>query len=369
MIIYVIFLALILITGTLLNVDRKLRYTSHFLRIAFFMMICIVTLRGTSVGTDTYTYNKFFDEFTRLSFSEIFSINYALYYDVERAWALFNHIVGKIVGSFQFILLISSAVYFVGVYYYLKDIKRTGLLVVLTFIYNGLFIQSMNLTRQYTSMGLCLVGWHCLREKKKKEAIVFLILAFLIHTSAIIFIPFILLTQVKSFKLTRKITFLGVIGALVGVYFYDQIMPILFSIRGFVWYGKYANSYMDVEIGASRYIWLAELIITIAIYLYNRKNKIEKSGKVDNEVRMLMVIVYFVSCVLSTRFLLLARIGRYFQIATLGIYDDFCDLINIKMGKQTYMLVAFIFIIGLSSIFLLSVYSNLEQYSYSFFWQ
>lgn len=369
MLIYVIFLALILILGTLLSADRKLRHTTHFLRIAFFLMICIVTLRGTSVGIDTHTYKKFFDDFTRLSISEIFSANYVFSYNVERAWALINHIVGKIFGNFQFVLLISSSVYFVGMYYYLKDMKRTGLLIVLTFIYNGLFIQSMNLTRQYTAMGLCLVGWRCLRERKKKRAIAFLLFAFLIHKSAIIFIPFIILTQVKSFQLTRKITILGVIGALVGIYFYDQIMLILFSIRGLGWYGKYANSYRDVEVGASRYIWLAELIITIAIYLYNRKNEIDNSGKVDNEVRMLMVIVYFVLCTLSTRFLLLARISRYFQIATLGIYDDFCDIIKIKFGRQAYTLVAFMIIVGLSSVFLLSIYSNLEQYNYSFFWQ
>ncbi len=185
-----------------------------------------------------------------------------------------------------------------------------------------------------------------------------------IHHTAIIVIPFIWLIYFKSIRLVRVIAFTGIVGSIYAVVNYETLIQGIFS-SGIGWYGKYQGRFQDEVVGASRYIWIAELSVAIILFLYNNRHNGVKTVK-ENSISILMIVVYFVLCLLSIRFSLLMRIARFFQIATIGIYDELILICRRRFGKVGYCIVTIPLIIMLSIVFLITVYSNSDQYLYSF---
>ncbi len=180
-----------------------------------------------------------------------------------------NYITLFIVTSTLIISLIMISIY--------KNSKNI-LLSVIIFVVGSFFFQSLNIVRQFIAVAILFFSYKYLFEKNKIYWIISLVMAFLIHTSSIIFIVAILLyKRVLSLKL---LIISSIIIILVGLTILQFALHFLGNSDDVNIKKYYAYISMEGDLNFS------SLIPEVAIYLYlyyrylhAKKNNVE----IDNE--------------------------------------------------------------------------------------
>ncbi len=144
--------------------------------ISFFILLFIGGLRGLNVGTDTANYYKLYN-YGESIFRALKGYEYLYTYLLYFSW--------KYVKDYQFLVFVSMFLVLLPLYVVIwresKNINLSVLMYVLT--YSWFF--AFNGTRQAIAISLCLLAVSFL-YKNKKLFFVFILIACLFHTTAII---------------------------------------------------------------------------------------------------------------------------------------------------------------------------------------
>lgn len=283
--------------------------------LSFIVLFILFAFRGIEVGTDTINYAYYFDS----------------YYDsewmrsaMEPGWVLVNDIASYFGWGYRGVMVISSLLCLLPIYYAASKHSKNAMLVILLYFLFYYYLRSFNITRQFVAVGFGLLSIISFLNRRNIFFLLYLFIAFLFHKSALVllflysirFIP----SQFIIYALLIAATFVvGLFGP-----------TVLYKIISLTPYAKYLLNY---EYGNFLGNAAAGLLLNsyYLIALYYGKN-LEK----ENKVFLLFVLIFNV----TIRLPFAERLLLYFSIYQI-IYFTYVlnDIKNVENRMFFYIMI------------------------------
>ncbi|MGN9010569.1 EpsG family protein [Lactobacillus amylovorus] len=247
---------------------------------------------------------------------------------IEKGYIFINSLARKIMPYFMFLFCIS----FVTIYLLILCIDRyrndINVYIAALVLYTTIYLTSFNIMRQGLAISIGLFGFFEYLSNKKIKALIFIILATLFHTSAIVLLPLFGIKKITNNRRSKIYMIIILITFLILV----RERTFLGYLAKFITSSDYYAGYFirDAATGSGllRYLIRVSPILIIALlYLFNFK------GNNDfKSIIFLMILGYILSGIGSETDTQVGRIGLYFQ--TLDIYaSGYMANTNLKIGK------------------------------------
>lgn len=302
--------------------DKKRRY------IAYIILTIITSLVAgfrDITGTDSAMYKYMF-----ITNDYHLNINGQIgrVVSIEKGYIFINSLARKIMPYSMFLFCIS----FVTIYLLILCIDRyrndINVYIAALVLYTTIYLTSFNIMRQGLAISIGLFGFFEYLSNKKIKALIFIILATLFHTSAIVLLPLFGIKKITNNRRSKIYMIIILITFLILV----RERTFLGYLAKFITSSDYYAGYFirDAATGSGllRYLIRVSPILIIALlYLFNFK------GNNDfKSIIFLMILGYILSGIGSETDTQVGRIGLYFQ--TLDIYaSGYMANTNLKIGK------------------------------------
>ncbi|HHX67515.1 MAG TPA: EpsG family protein [Gallicola sp.] len=241
---------------------------SVFISIASINWILISSLRHISVGgRDVYvSYLSRFVQSRNITWVDAFTSFYqGIFYGEsikDPGYLIFEKLISSWTGSYRVYLAIIAVFFMVPFARYVKKNSRDPFISFL--IYSTLFYSFFSITgfRQTIATALIvLIGFEFIKEKKILKFMIVAAIAFTIHKSAIVFLPFYFIANVK---LTKKTT---IIYLSIGVVFWLFGDFVISPIANYLGYGYM----LENEVTGTTTFTLMMVLISVATLMRTRK--------------------------------------------------------------------------------------------------
>ena len=309
-----IYIFLVLFFLICLLCRSKLKEYKHseqwFVFVFFGVCALVMGLRGISVGQDTHNYYQVYNFVKKYQVDQL--LEAAELTGVEFGYVLLMKITDMIFGEYLFFQLIISFTICFG---YGKFLLNEGIdlgIGGLIFLGNDLFFASFNTTRQMLSVIILLFAWEQLNRKKYIKSILLLLCAFLIHSTAILFI---LLFGVYIFRKKKYLYWLAPL-AMIGVAInYKFILYVLGNI-----FEKYSyilsNERTYMSLGLSAVVWIVVIIVSCMV-LYS-----PKAYTREERINALLCFVYPILSALGLFMNYFERLAFYFVPFSAPVFES-----------------------------------------------
>lgn len=258
---YILILLVILLGGINAEIfNSSLKKKKNFVIIVFGMMILFAVLRDYSVGIDYANRLVSMRQIFSLGFTGIRNYMENIHQE-EYLYTTYVWIVSRLIPSPWFInsvmdvFVLSTFGWFF--YRYSKDVTIASLMFAAF-----AFTASLNVTRQYVATAFFLIALHLMIQKKPKRAIIPLIAASLIHTSALLLFAFYVVYWM-GFSINRKKLFVFLATAVIAFFSFDVLLDIFvnvfpqfaYAIKGWgvgegsfsvLWFGLYSILFLTL---------------------------------------------------------------------------------------------------------------------------
>lgn len=309
MIVYLGLFAWVVIFAGIAQRARNLENKKGRENFAIFMviagMVYVYTIRW-GVGTDFYTYKENYEmigprtyEFVRDRGGEwIFNmLVWGIYQLKPNDIVFYNMIMGIIIYTMAIKTIQKSTdKLFLAIMFYM--------FICYTYAFNG--------TRQMLAAMVCFLGHDMLRQKKYVPYFILILIAWKIHSTAIMVLPFFFLGKLPYND--RKLMFIEVTVVIVSLFvvaLWDRILGFL----NFFGFEKLAEDYKDItkKTGASLIRVIVKLpIVAVAIWRYPTLKKNDDDGKLNYYLNMSIFSVIFT--IAGLKIVNLTRFSDYFSI-------------------------------------------------------
>lgn len=362
-----ILLTIILLVLMLLNV--YIGKANFFLLSINAVFSLFMGLRSVTVGSDTLLYKEIYNSMASNPLSSPLFWKFPIY-------NVYSYIIARVFNSFQAELIINAIIINTIVLFFIK--KHSPNIFLSVFLYYTLyfFFTGFNISRQCLALGFCLLFLHFLIEKKVIKALMCLIIAFGIHTTAIVTLLFIPLIYIHWTKRNFLITITGIAAMSI---FSSKFISLFMSL--FSEYNIYANgasTTLSAQNEGNRvFLSLFYVSLIVISFIYSPKNiKLENVS----EERAKYIQKYYLFLVLSSlgtmislifnRDILILRIESYFSIFLIILLPYTMKEISRKSGAiQEFMIKNSICILTLVPFFVQLVKNIGGILPYMFFWQ
>ncbi len=254
-------------------------------------------------------------------------------------------------------VFISDLLFFIPFGYFIYKYSRSFIQSIFALIIYCCLFHVMALTgaRQFISLGLCIISYMYLEKNRIYFTILFIILASLIHLSAMLFIlPLIIdFLPIKFYKRLHIIIFLFVPIIFLNVNKVIQLMGSAISIDRYSEYGEYI-----VQGGAYMFIFLLEGV-SLFCYLYIKDEYLYNDRPF--KLMYIMIFLFTVLGVLVHSNGTMIRISMYFYFYLTLLIPYSIDYCFKDRERKIVYLIAILFLI------LLSIKSSNTKYI--FYWQ
>lgn len=315
--------------------------------------ILISGLRHISVGADTEAYAYFFEDAKTTSWKNAFTgiFDYVFKGDdseKDPGYLVFQKFCQVFTDNYQIFLLLIALIFtgIMAVWIY----RNSSMPVVSYIIYSTLFYSFFALTGHRQTIATAIIvfwGYKYIKERKLIKFLILAFLAFIIHKSSLVFIPFYFIANIP-------ITVPYVIIALIVI--------VIVVVFGRSFYGVVAEAlgYTEDQVaydggGAEFYALVLTLlcVITLALYVIY-KDKTEKATHIFN-----ITLLTLMSSLLVLQNQGFMRIQQYYS---LFIMISFPEVIKSFREKDRLF-------VSVASMGVLIVYLFLQNPQYLFFWQ
>ena len=335
------------------------RSKKYMIRIAALLLILQSGMRNIAVGPDTYAYSlKFVDSLSeswQSVFRNFISV-YVLDEGKDAGYYLIQKVFSTVIPSFQCFLLLIAFLFFYAFFavidHYTSSKKEVYLSV---FVYLSLFYEFFSVTgcRQVLATAFCLFSVKYIREKKLIPFLLIMLVAFSIHRSSLIFVPFYFVSRNPKPRIVYLVSLF--------------LMPILIVISA-----RYATE-LAVLSGTDIYMMYAEggavgartfllFYLVICTFLLIIQNSVIRENPDDLLVYNAMYLaLLFIPLTFSSAALM--RVVQYYSLfLTIGIPFFTRKSLKIRYGG---ILVVFLIVSLIALLYKLS--SN--SIEYKLFWQ
>jgi hypothetical protein len=310
-----------------------------FLLFSFLILFFISAYRGISVGTDTVNYESYFEQLK--------SGTGWVRDKVEPGWILVNDMVISYGGEFRDVLIISTLLTLIPLFYVAKKYSYNPMLTISLYYLLYMYIYSLNITRQIIAVNIVLVGLVLLSRNRRLIFVLIVFLASLVHVSALIAIPLVFIYKAPS----RNLTMVGcvLIAMMLGIFGLEYIYRLVAMTE----YGRYLTSYESGnKIGNFAYLLIFNSFF-VFILLTIKKTTIE--------VKLFFAFVLLLN--LTMRIPLGGRILMYFSIYQVIFYPYY--LRNLRSNDKWMRLVVCLIVIVFSYSFFYRLFGAGEILPYT----
>ncbi len=335
----------------LLNISMMFLLSTSLFFIAF--------LRADAVGTDYSHYLYFMNVVQSYRWSDIYSVAQGAHIDyffllVSKFTSIFTN-DRYIMMGFWYLTLFVCLFFFC-----IRGCNRYYISLYIFFTL-GLFNQSLNITRQYVAAAILGIGLIYILNQNIKKYIVTLILATLIHASAILGGLLIFLKFDKIKKNIRIITLIGVLLSLYLAYSFSAVFSALGLETGDVSYAKYIiNERYEGGVGLGLFINL--FIYIVYFVFYKRFSRYDSGAYIWLTCASLTLALNFIS--INT--FIIARILIYFKIAMIVSVPRFIDCLQCSDNVRKIIYGMLIVMLGIYYIYTLNNTSLYDTIPYLF---
>lgn len=335
-------------------------YRKRYIVIISIILILQSGLRHVAVGEDTYTYY--------LGFKDIALMSWA---NVEQSfWEYFRFSVGKDPGflifqklfqiltvDFQWFLLFIAVLFFIsfGVFLY-KNTSSISDCIIAYVVYSVMFYTFYSYTglRQTIAMSTILLSYELIKKRKLLSFIICILLASLIHKSALIFFLFYVLTYIRS---TKVMIWLTLISFPVLLFFSGKIAYYFITITG---------SYSDYE-STEKYrpVTFVALMIVLALFAaFNHDTIVQKERTKKFYYVAFSMAIFFMAFVFEIHGYM--RVVQYFSFFMVLLIPEIINSAERFSKKFKYGLS----ILTVSVLIGLFIKVNVSQeIKYAFYWE
>lgn len=352
MTIYVI-LMLLALSGYFLNANKSDSNRKIYLFFVFSALLIVAMFRTEDVGTDLKLfYSQYFPLFKYTPWNDLQSVTASG--DWELGFCAFCKITSQISTDPQCFIIFSSIVTIVPCAIFIY--KNSEDVVFSTVFYLGynMYMMSLNVVRQAMAVGIILLGLKALKHKKYLVYVLFVLVATLFHTTAIVALLLLLCNfltfKKKTFYVLAALTIAIAVGFRTLFNFLITENPLLN-----VAYDIYSSD----STHASGYITYHTLItFLIALYVFvlgqRRYNRPFRPTRKANfytpywEESMLMFAVYFAVLFRFAAFIInvTSRFSLYFIPFLMIAFPHFCYKIPKNQTRQTTTFMMMIVVIA-----------------------
>ncbi len=300
--IYLILMAVVLLLGYPF-IERKPSVTKKicYVAIVFGLMLFLSVFRY-GLGNDYYSYIHIMRRIDDASFIEMFDLGYEPgFVIVTKLITLFTTNTDILYAIYALIILIPTAY---AIFRYSENIwMSTMMFISLTFFYC-----SLSFIRQAIAFAIILLGYKCFKERNHFKVMLFVFLACLFHSSAIIIIPmYLMAVAIKPTKVSVAVY--GVIFA--AVYFLswniiDLAVLILPQYKNYVELNFIQNGYSPI------YLIVPTIIMVLALLAHF--TGYGKAYPKSSSVFTNFAIYNFFIWLISTKHFVLERFSMYIYI-------------------------------------------------------
>jgi hypothetical protein len=203
-----------------------------FLFFVFISFIIFTVFRDSSVGYDYGGYMKYFNLAEGRTFFDYITYMSTMY-GIEPLYSMLSYIVYKYIGDFLLLLFIIYTVTFFSQIKLLSRVKNLSLsLGIYLILFYPIILESFNITRNCFAVFIAIFGYIYLDKKKYFMALLFFVIATLIHYTAsfclLVWIMYIISNK-EEFCL-KKIIFLTSFGIFITIILSRFITDIVLTI-------------------------------------------------------------------------------------------------------------------------------------------
>ncbi len=356
----------------LLSVRQTKQYMMY---LAALLLILQSGLRNVAVGPDTYAYSLKFVDSLSTTWREIIQDFLTVYVDDEGkdpGYYFIQKTFSSLIPDFQCFLLFIAGVFFWGFFSVVGHYTSTKMEIFLAvFLYLALFFEFFSVTgcRQVLATAFCLFSVKYIREKKWLPYLALMLVAFTIHRSSLIFLPFYFLSRNRK----PEIVFLVSLALMpLLIVFSTRYVTELALLSGTDVYLMYAE---EETSGAGSFL-LFYLAICFFLFLIQRRIVQE-----DKAYLLIYNAIYFALLFIPLTYssAALMRVVQYYSLfMTVGISFFIKKHLRkeehriYKIGKhrfyikRSYILVYMFLAVSLLALSYKLLGNNIE---YKFFWQ
>jgi hypothetical protein len=211
-----VLLAIAFLLGAALKTRTSQRDKKLFVILSFSLIFLINALRAPDIGIDlAHYYAQKYASFAYIPWGELQSVTISG--DWELGFCVFCKLLTYISKDVQLFIIMSSVVTTIPFGYFIYKNSEDVVLSTVLFITYNIMFSNMNIIRQAMAVGILLIGYEYLKQKRYISYIIWVGISMLFHKSAIVAL---LMIAANIFKLNRKKMFilLIVIGLIPATY-------------------------------------------------------------------------------------------------------------------------------------------------------
>lgn len=329
MCIYIVLLVYIIALSIAMKMKNQYENTKKtYLFLCFLPLTLIACLRSTSVGIDTLQFTNAFDRIALMTPKNFELLRYE-YGFIWLCWLL-----SKLFSNSQILIITTSLFINYSVAKFIEKNSENVYLSTILFVTANFYFCYMNIMRQALAISILLFGFEYLKKEKYIKYLIFVLLASLFHTSAILAGSFIFF---RKFKFNRKFIIISILIAVLAFAFGRQFFALLSGLSPRL--AEYANSSFATE---NYFGSLLDFLVYAFIFLFgavilllnDRDVFKNKNNNLNILVGLMGAAVVFYALVMKV--IIFNRFTHYFSIFSI-IWISNC-LMKVKNAKDRFYL-------------------------------
>lgn len=330
---------------------RPLRGTYMILCVCAFLPLTLVSALRYEVGTDWLIYQDYFREIA--DGTDKFN---------EPLFNLLNRVIAVFTQDSWWLFAICACIILFFTFRAFMEQSINPAFSILIFVVSGDFFNSQNQLRQAIAMSIFLFAMKYIKRRDWKKYFLWIIVATLIHTSALVYIPVYFIYRMKV-DITKMAIIYG--GVLVLLPVINKVMVFIISKTRYAWYfdSQYnTNNFYLLGFLVSLFF----LIVLLFYYYYGRKHMQDRlkkqgdcSGIVEEDLEYnLMTYMYYISSLsilFSAAIPQMTRITTAFAVVTSLLFPR----LVIREHRRNRRIVLYMLLVAVFAVKLLyDVYKN-----------
>jgi len=338
--IYIFLLILIVIYKILFLSENSFKNKKYFLFLSFFTMALVLGLRGPCVGEDTVHYSVgVFNAFKDISWLTVLSHPLGVQWSVwgesiEYLFAILYKVVQLFSDNGQvFLLVVALITCLLFACFIYINISDYVFFATIVFLCDALFMGSFNGIRQMLALSIAINAYAFMEKTDYKKGIFIIAIAFFVHASSILMLPFLCLHMIRNYKKGTMLIVTLAIAMMLGFSFIETIVSIV--IPKYRIY--FLENYWTNSVRGTLILWVVLITLCLYVFKFGIKNKKEFFG-------MAGVILYITVEIIGLKIAVFTRISYFFR-AFLMMFFPACGERFSNSSRTIYYLVIFVLLL------------------------
>lgn len=326
---------------------EKSRYKSAkpLLIIMAILLPCILSgLRDYSIGHDVLVYGKPWFERACSYHAYIDYVKKANEYSIGIGYATLNYIVSRFSNNMHVFLFVYQLLQMIILYYAIKPFEDKISIAFAFFVYYFAYYNiSLNILRQILSMMIVLFSYRYIVEKKPIKFILIVLLAYSVHSTAIIsLVLYPISWAINNPELKKIFKIVILVLCTIFTFGYQVIFKIMTSLN-IISLERYSHYMTDDDVGG-RYVRLIYWSVLLIIIFWKRKECIKEYTD-STTLQIYMIISGLMTIVMFLGSSWGVRVAYYFDIFQILFVPVIVKTLPFKCGNKKHN--ASYFVIGL----------------------